>query len=133
MLSSELKNVIGLDDQDLRSLELVAFSYIRQGKFDIALSLLEGLEVLEPENVYILQTLGACYLETKNPYKALDTLEKALKLDPYSETSRFNRIQALMSLGLKKQALIECEGMLNAQNKLLKDKAEALLLSELIV
>lgn len=132
MLNQEMLSILGWNDKDMRSLELVAYSYIKQGKFDIAQKILEGLEVLEPANLYILQTLGAVYLELKNPYKALDTLEKALKLDPSSEVSKFNRIQALISLGFKKQALQECQLMLDAQNKTLKDKAAALLLTEVI-
>jgi tetratricopeptide (TPR) repeat protein len=132
MLKDEMKNILGWQQNDLSNLQFVAYNYIKQGKYDVAQTILEALEVLDPTDSYTLQTLGAVYIENKNPYGALNVLEKALQLDPLHELSQFNRIQALISLGLKKQALIDCEKMVNAKNPMLKAKAEAILLSEQI-
>ena len=132
MLSTEMKNILGWQDADIANLQFVAYNYIKQGKYDVAQTLLEALEVLQPTNAYTLQTLGAVYIENHNPYKALNSLEKALQLDPSHELSQFNRIQALLSLGLKKQALADCQKMVFAHNPILKAKTEAILLSEQI-
>jgi predicted Zn-dependent protease len=132
MLSQEMLNILGWKQEQLTSLQFIAFSYIKQGKYDIAQSLLETLEALNPSDLYTLKTLGAVYIETKNALKALDTLEKALKLDPQDEMTRFNRIQALVSLGLKKQALEDSEMLINAVNPYIKERAEAFILSSKI-
>ena len=132
MLSQEMLNILGWKQEQLTSLQFIAFSYIKQGKYDIAQNLLETLEALNPSDLYTLKTLGAVYIETKNALKALDTLEKALKLDPQDEMTRFNRIQALVSLGLKKQALEDSEMLINAVNPYIKERAEAFILSSKI-
>ena len=129
MINLEMLNVLGWNSDDMSNLQFVAYSYIKQGKFRFAESILEALEVLDPTNLYVLQTLGACYIETKNPYKALDSLEKALKLDPTNEMNRYNRVQALISLGLRKQALEDCETLKTSKDEFIRQKAEALLLS----
>jgi predicted Zn-dependent protease len=129
MLEQEILNILGWASDELLNLQFIAFSYIKQGKYAIAASILEGLQVLEPSNVYILQTLGALCIELGNPYKALDLIEKALNLDPTNELCRYNKVQALISLGLKKQAFEECEHLKLATSPNLQRKAEAILLS----
>jgi hypothetical protein len=51
-------------------------------------------------------------------------------LDPQNEISQFNKIQALLSLGFKKQALEVCQILSQAKDAILRSKAEALLLVE---
>lgn len=130
MIHDEMLNILGWQKDDLNNLQFIGFSYIKQGKFDIAKTLFEALEVLNPEDPYNLNTLGALYIETKEPYKALNVLEKALMLDPQNEISQFNKIQALLSLGFKKQALEVCQILSQAKDAILRSKAEALLLVE---
>lgn len=129
MLKEEWLNILGLSDEDLSSIQWISYSYIKQGKIDIALKLLEALYVIHPHDLYTLQTLGAIYLENKIPYKALDVLEKALKLDPTNDKTRFNRMHALFALGFKKQGLLACSELIDAQDPLIKSKAEAIMLS----
>lgn len=130
MMHDEMLNILGWKIDDLNNLQFIGFSYIKQGKFEIAKTLFEALEVLHPEDPYNLSTLGGLYIETKEPYKALNVLEKALMLDPQNEISQFNKIQALLSLGFKKQALEACQMLAQAKDPVLKSKAEALLLVE---
>jgi tetratricopeptide (TPR) repeat protein len=130
MIHTEMLNILGWKKDDLSNLQFIGFSYIKQGKFDIAKTLFEALEVLDPEDAYNLNTLGGLYIETKEPYKALNVLEKALMLDPQNENSQYNRIQALLSLGFRKQALEACLFLSQGKDPILKSKAEALLLAE---
>lgn len=130
MLHEEMLNILGWQHDDLSNLQFIGFSYIKQGKFEIARTLFEALEVLDPSSAYNLNTLGGIYIETKEPYKALNAIEKALKLDPQNEITLYNKIQALLSLGFKKQALEACQLLSFAKDPLLKSKAEALLLAE---
>lgn len=130
MIHEEILNILGWKLDDLDNLRFIGFSYIKQGKYEIAKVLFEALEVLEPENPYNLHTLGGIYIETNEPYKALNALEKALTLDPNHEISQFNKIQALLSLGFKKQALETCDLLIRGKDPLLKSKAEAMLLAE---
>lgn len=130
MIHEEMLNVLGWNQEDLNNLQFIGFSYIKQGKFDIAKPLFEALEVLDPHNCYNLNTLGGIYIETKEPYKALNALEKALSLEPDNENYQFNKIQALLSLGFKKQALEASLLLAQGKDPILKSKAEALLLAE---
>ena len=130
MIGQEMLNVLGWGELELNNLQFIGFSYIKQGKYDIAKTLFEALEVLDATNPYNLHTLGAIYVETKEPYKALNVLEKALKLDPQNELSKFNKIQALLSLGFKKQALEVCQELSGGKDQILRSKADAILLAE---
>ena len=130
MIGQEMLNVLGWGQTELSNLQFIGFSYIKQGKYDIAKTLFEALEVLDATNPYNLHTLGAIYVETNEPYKALNVLEKALKLDPKNEISQLNKIQALISLGFKKQALEASQELARGQDPLLRSKAEAILLAE---
>jgi predicted Zn-dependent protease len=105
---------------------------VKQGKYDIALTLLETLEVLDSNDLYTLQTLGAIYIEMKKPEKALEFLLKALSLDPQNEMILFNKTQALISMGSKAEALEDCKLLTNAKNPHIKRKIDAYLLSQQI-
>ena len=65
MMAQDLLNILGWKKEDLLNLQFIAYSYVKQGKYDIALTLLETLEVLDSNDLYTLQTLGAIYIEMK--------------------------------------------------------------------
>lgn len=132
MLEQEALNILGWKKEDLSTLQFIAYTYIKQGKYLVARTLLEALEVLNPKDLYTLQTLGAVYIENNQSTKALTALNKALSLDPTHEISQFNRVQALLTLGQKTEALSACQALLEAKNLSLRHKAEAILLSEKI-
>jgi regulator of sirC expression with transglutaminase-like and TPR domain len=62
---------LGWKEEHIEDLRYTGYSYIRQGKYDIALPFFEALTILDPESVYDAQTLGAIYLEINEPAKAL--------------------------------------------------------------
>lgn len=77
----------------------VAYAYIRQGKYDIALPLFEALTVLEPDTVYDLQTLGALYVQINKPEKAIACLNRALQIDAEHGPTLLNLMKAFFMGG----------------------------------
>jgi len=114
---------------ELEDLRFVGYSYLKQGKYDIALSFFEALAVLNPENSYDLQTLGALHLQLNNNLMALNYIERSLKIDPDHLPTRLNRAKALFALGYKKQALREAEELEKCEDKSIADQASALLMA----
>ncbi len=76
-------SILGWNKDELEDLRFVGYSYIKQGKYDIAITFFEALTILSPDSVYDLQTLGALYLQKGNNLMALNYIEKAIKLDAY--------------------------------------------------
>ena len=120
---------LGWSDKQLQDLRFLGYSYFSQGKFDIAINFFEGLLVLDNENVYDLQELGALYLEKGQSLKALDYLDKALKKDPSYLPSLVNKTKALFSLGYKNQGLALARSLLSCGDKTIENLAEALILA----
>ncbi len=99
------QEVLGWGNKELTDLRYVAYAYIQQGIYDVALTVFEALAVLTPPTAYDFQTMGAVYLQLGNGLKALEYLDKALKVDPSHLPSQLNRAKALFLLGYRKQAL----------------------------
>ena len=95
-------DVLGWDSSQIEDLRFVGFSYIKQGKYDIALKFFEAIVVLAPESEYDLQTLGALFLQTGDNLSALDFLERAIKINPDHSPTLLNRAKAMFLLGYKK-------------------------------
>ncbi len=123
------KEVLGWKEDSLEDLKFVGYSYLKQGKFDIAITVYEALIILQPENSYHLQTLGALYLETGNSLIALNTIEKALRLDPTHDATLLNRTKALFALGFKRQALAQAKELEAHPNLAIAGQASALVLA----
>src|SRR5271156_718616 len=99
------KEVLGWENEELDDLRFVAYSYIKEGIYDVALTFLDALSILSPPTSYDLQTLGALHLQLGNGLKALDYLDRALKSDPVHAQTQLNRAKALFMLGYKRQGL----------------------------
>lgn len=121
--------VLGWGPEQIDSLRYVGYCYLKQGVYDVAFSFFNALSILEPENVYDLQTIGALHLQMGNAEKALDALDRALKLDPNHFPTKLNRAKALFMLGYKEQGLIQATEATKAQTQDLVDQALALILS----
>ncbi len=89
---------LGWEHKQLQDLQMVAFLYLEQGKYDIAKTFLEALTVLKPEEPYNWQTLGSVRLELKEFNEAIFCFDTALKLDPLHYPTLLNKAQALFSL-----------------------------------
>lgn len=97
--------VLGWDHEQLEDMRYLAYAYIRQGKYDIAVQFFEALTALDPESSYDAQTLGALYLQINAPAKALKFFDKALMLEADHAPTLLNLTKALFMLGKKDEGL----------------------------
>jgi len=121
--------ILGWNKDELEDLRFVGYSYIKQGKYEIALTFFEALSILSSDNAYDLQTLGALYLEKGNNLLALNFLERSLKIDPQHAPTLINRIKALFALGYKRQALVQAKMLQTHSDISIADQASALILA----
>ena len=122
-------SILGWSDEELSGLRFVGYSYIKQGKYDIAITFFEALVTLSPSSIYDLQTLGALYLQENNNLMALNYIEKALKLDPIHQPTLLNRVKVLFALGYKKQALAQARELEKSKDPEITQHAEALIIA----
>ncbi|MBS0626321.1 MAG: type III secretion chaperone [Verrucomicrobia bacterium] len=121
--------ILGWGQTEIEDLRHVAYSYIQQGIYDVALTFFDALTVLSPPNAYDLQTIGALYLQKGNGLKALDFLDRALKLEPHHLLTQLNRAKALFMLGYKRQGLVQATELEKSENKQISAQAAALILA----
>jgi len=122
-------DILGWSQDELEDLRFVAFSYIKQGVYETALSIFEALTILSPSNAYDLQMLGALYLQKGNALEALRYLDKALELEPLHYPSLLNRSKSLFLLGNKNQGILQARQLEHCPDPDIKKQASALLLS----
>ena len=120
--------ILGWGSDQLEDLRFVGFSYIKQGQYDIALRFFEALDVLA-ENTYDQQTLGALYLQKGENLLALNTIEKALKLDPTHVPTLLNRAKAMLALGYKRQGITAAQSLAQNPDPSIANQASALILA----
>lgn len=123
------KEVLGWKNEELDDLRFVAYAYIKQGIYDVALTFFDAISVLSPPTSYDLQTLGALHLQIGNGLKALDYLDRALKIDPHHAQTQLNRAKALFMLGYKRQGLIQAQELEKSIDPEISSSASALILS----
>lgn len=116
-------------EEQLEDLRYIGFAYIRQGKYDIGIAFFEALNVLDSENAYDAQTLGALYLEIGNPAKALKYFDKALKIESDHAPTLLNMCKALFMLGRKAEGLKLAGILSNEQSMYVSNVAKALILA----
>jgi tetratricopeptide (TPR) repeat protein len=121
--------ILGWTAEQIDDLRLLGFSYLKQGKYDVATPIFEALVLISADNAYDLQTLGALYLETGHNLQALNTIEQALKIDPTHDTTLLNRTKALFALGYRRQALAQAKSLELLSNQEIAGQAKALLLA----
>ena len=120
---------LGWNEEQLEDLRLAGFSYIRQGKYDIALPFFEALTVFSPDNSYDTQTLGALYLQLGEAEKALKTLNRALVLETEHAPTLLNLTKALFMLGRYDEARKLAEILAREPSLYISNMAKALLLA----
>lgn len=121
--------VLGWGDEEIGDLRYVAYSYIKQGIYDVALTFFDALTILSPPTSYDLQTIGALHLQLGNGLKALDFLDRALKMDPSHLLTQLNRAKALFMLGYKRQGLMAVLELEKNEDKEIASQASALVLA----
>ncbi|KAF3362194.1 Uncharacterized protein PHSC3_001260 [Chlamydiales bacterium STE3] len=120
---------LGWSEDQLEDLRYAGYAYIRQGKYDIALSFFEALTVLDPSSSYDAQTLGAIYLQMNNPIKALKCFDKALKLEAEHAPTLLNVTKALFMIGKKGEGLKLAHILEREPDREIANVAKALILA----
>lgn len=120
---------MGWNEDHVEDLRLAGYSYIRQGKYDIALPFFEALNVLVPDSAYDAQQLGALYVQLKQPLKAIKCLDRALKLETDHAPTLLNLTKALLMIGRKEEALKLAEILSREKDPQIANMAKALLLA----
>lgn len=121
--------VLGWSVEEINDLRYVAYTYIKQGVYDVALTFFDALAVLSPLTAYDLQTIGALHLQLGNGLKALDFLDRALKIEPLHFSTRLNRVKALFMLGYKRQGFAGALELETCSDKDIASQAAALVLA----
>jgi tetratricopeptide (TPR) repeat protein len=122
-------NVLGWQEEQIEDVRLAGYSYIRQGKYDIALPFFEALCTCDPNSAYDMQTLGALYLQLGEAEKALKTLDKALKIEGDHAPTLINFTKALFMVGRTHEALKLCDILSKEPDPFVSNMARALILA----
>lgn len=122
-------DLLGWGEKEIGDLRYVAYTYIKQGVYDVALTFFDALAVVAPPTAYDLQTMGALYLQLGNGLKALDYLDRALKIDPMHHSTQLNRAKALFMLGYKRQGLAQVLELEKLPDQEISAQASALALA----
>ena len=121
---------LGWTEEHLEDLRYTGYSYIRQGKYDIALAFFEALTILDPSNAYDMETLGAIYLQMNKSDLALKQFEKTLKLESTDHSSALlNLAKTYFSMGKKEEGLKLVNMLKEDKNKTFANMAKALILA----
>lgn len=115
--------------EHLEDLRFAGYAYLRQGKYDIAISFFEALAVLDPESAYDSQTLGALYLQINKPEQAIKWLDRALKIETDHAPTLLNLCKALFMIGKKEQGLKLANILKREPNTAVANVARALILA----
>lgn len=120
---------LGWSEDHLEDLRYTGYAYLRQGKYDIAISFFEALAVLDPDSAYDSQTLGALYLQMGNPQKALKWLDRALKLEADHAPTLLNVCKCLFMIGKREEGLKLANILKDESNVVIANAARALILA----
>lgn len=121
---------LGWTEEHAEDLRYTGFSYVRQGKYDIALSFFEALVILDPNNVYDIQTLGALYLQINQYELALKYFDQALKLETSNHgPTLLNLAKTFFAMGKKDEGLKIVNILKTDQNPSISNTAKAFLLA----
>jgi tetratricopeptide (TPR) repeat protein len=121
---------LGWTDEHIEDLRYTGYSYIRQGKYDIALAFFEALTILDPESAYDAQTLGAIYLQLNQHQKAIRCFDRALKLETSDHgPTLLNLAKTFFAMGKKEEGLRLVQILKNESNPAIANIAKALLLA----
>ena len=115
------------DDDQINDIRMVGFTYLQQGKYDIALNFFRALHVIVPNNVFDLQVLGGIYLELGKNLEALNAIDASLILDPHLKPTLLNKAKALIALGYRKQGIRQLEELLLIPDKDIHSQVRSLL------
>lgn len=129
MSKIEWMKKLGWDDTHLEELRNTGYSYIRQGKYDIALPFFEALCLLDHTSAYDAQTLGALYVELDRPALAIKYLDHALQLEADHSPTLLNLAKAFFMSKRIEDGIRLVKILQNDRNPYIAGTAAALLMA----
>ena len=129
MSAIDWKKKLNWTEEHLDDLRYTGYAYLRQGKYDIAVTFFEALTVLDPENAYDSQTLGALFPQIGQPQKAIKWLDNALKIEADHGPTLLNLCKALFMVGKKEEGLKLAHILKNEPSLSISNMAKALILA----
>ena len=121
--------ILHWNEEHIEDLKYTGYSYIRQGKYEIALAFFEALMILEPQETYNIQTIGAIYLQQNEPAKALEYFQKALKLTGNHGPTLINLAKAFFMLNNKEEGLRIAHVLKTDNDATISNMAKALIMA----
>jgi lipoprotein NlpI len=122
-------DVLGWGPSHLQELRFLGYTYLNEGRFDTARVFFEALVVVDPESSLNHRMLGAVFLMLGDSLKALDSLDKSLKLEPQNNFAKLNRAKALFYLGKNQEGIKAAEELKSCKEQEIANDAQALLLA----
>lgn len=120
---------LGWTDEHLDEIRNAGYSYIRQGKYNIALPFFEALVILDPDSAYDAQALGALFVQTNQPDKAIKYLDRALQLEADHSPTLLNLAKAFFMAGKLDDGIRLAKVLQNDPNPFISGTASALLMT----
>jgi tetratricopeptide (TPR) repeat protein len=128
MAKRDWRTILGWTDVHIQEIRHTAFSYVRQGKYEIALPFFEALVVVDPQSVYDLQMLGAIYVQVGQPEKAIKYLNKALQSEADHSPTLLNLTKAFFMAKRTDDGLRLARLLQNDKDPYIAGNASALLM-----
>jgi len=123
------QEILNLSTDQIEDLRYTGYAYLRQGRYDVALTFFEALSAVDRDSAYDCQTIGAIYLEMGQPENAMKYLEKALKLEADHSPTLLNICKALFMIGKKNEGLKLAAILKNEEEPHISNIAKALILA----
>lgn len=129
MTQATWKDVLEWDQGQVDEVRQLGYAYIKQGHYELALSLFEGLIGLEQIALADAHLLGALYLEMGNYTEATRWLNRALEYEPSHLLTLLNKAKALLVAGHLDEGLALARTLSTGEETEIANTAEALLLA----
>lgn len=122
-------DTLGWSPYHVEELRHAGYSYIREGKYEIALSFFEALVLIDRNSAYDAQTLGALYVQLGVPEKAIKYLDRALQLEADHSPTLLNLSKAFFMSGKQEEGRRLAKVLQADSNPFISGTASALLLA----
>lgn len=105
---SDLRKALEFVPNQPQVLNYLGYSLVDRGqKLEESLNMLQKASALQPQNSYILDSLGWAYYKLKQYNKAVQILENAVKLQPEDPTLNDHLGDAYWQVGRKREAIFQ--------------------------
>ena len=99
-----LEKLVSIDPEYENGKVALGYSYINMDKVEEGIAILEDARASDPDNLLILETLGAGYGKTNRFELALEIFSRAESLQPASRPTQYALAQTLCSLNRYQEA-----------------------------